>query len=130
MAARFTSEPGITGSESLAACGIILVEGFNDVIGLDNLGVPSSAIMSNMITEQQVTKVERWARSLASNRVTILFDAKWTEGGEERQAELVARIPPDTTAFPVFPSYDLRRQYDVIEAVASHTDAPVPQLAS
>lgn len=84
-------EPGYR--ETIAACGIIIVEGFNDVIGLDNLGVPSSAIMSNKITEQQVAKVERWARSLASNRVTILFDAdpEGDEGAKEAHWLLAQR---------------------------------------
>ena len=60
--------------------------------------------------------------------ITILFDATWTEDGVQVHADLVARLPPDTTAFPVFPSYDLRRQYDVIAAVAANSDAPVPRL--
>jgi aminoglycoside phosphotransferase (APT) family kinase protein len=64
--------------------------------------------------------------------VSILFDASWTEGGhtdgERVHAELVARIPPDNTAFPVFPSYDLERQAAVMAAVGAHTHAPVPRL--
>lgn len=65
-------EPGFR--ESIAACGIIVVEGFNDVLGLDRLGVPSVAIMSNKITEHQVAKVERFAKMLAGGKVTLLFD--------------------------------------------------------
>jgi aminoglycoside phosphotransferase (APT) family kinase protein len=60
--------------------------------------------------------------------ITILFDATWTEDGEQVHADLVARMPPDNDAFPVFPSYDLRRQYDVIAAVAANSNAPVPRL--
>jgi len=44
-------EPGYR--ESIARHGIIVVEGFNDVISLDNLGIPAVAIMSNRITERQ-----------------------------------------------------------------------------
>jgi len=66
-------EPGYR--EAIAQQGIVVVEGFNDVIGLDNLGLPAVAIMSNKITEQQVDKVERWAKQLASGKVTLLFDA-------------------------------------------------------
>jgi hypothetical protein len=51
-----------------------VVEGFNDVIGLDNLGVPSLGILSNRITEQQVEKIARWAKQLASGRVMLMFD--------------------------------------------------------
>ena len=66
-------EPGYR--EAIARCGIIVVEGFNDVIGLDAIGVPALAIMSNKITEPQVAKIERFARLLAGGKVTLLFDA-------------------------------------------------------
>src|SRR5207248_9527338 len=42
-------EPGYR--DLVATCGIIDVEGFNDVIGLDNIGVPAVAMMSNRKTE-------------------------------------------------------------------------------
>jgi 5S rRNA maturation endonuclease (ribonuclease M5) len=67
------NEPGYR--ESITACGILVVEGFNDVLGLDALGVPAVAIMSNKITEEQVGKVERFARMLAGGKVSLLFDA-------------------------------------------------------
>jgi len=60
--------------------------------------------------------------------ITILFDATWTDGDERVHADLVARMPPAADAFPVFPSYDLRRQYDVIAAVAEASDTPLPKL--
>ena len=66
-------EPGYR--ESIAAHGILVVEGFNNVIGLDSIGVPAVAILSNKITEEQVAKVERFARMLAGGKVSILFDA-------------------------------------------------------
>jgi len=61
--------------EFIAKHGIVVVEGFNDVIGLDNLGIPAVAVMSNKITNEQVAKVERWARTFAGDKVTLLFDA-------------------------------------------------------
>ena len=54
--------------------GLILVEGFNDVINLDNLGVPALAIMSNRMTETQGEKVIRFAKQLGINRVNLMFD--------------------------------------------------------
>lgn len=65
-------EPGYR--DIVAHCGPIIVEGFNDVIALDTLGVPAVAIMSNKITVEQVTKIERWSRQLAQGRVSLLFD--------------------------------------------------------
>ena len=84
---RFPPRPGTVRRSTPAAwrspavarrsprCGIIVVEGFNDVIGLDAIGVPAVAIMSNKITEQQIAKVERWSKNLAGGKVTLLFDA-------------------------------------------------------
>ena len=42
--------------------------------------------------------------------------------------QLAVRIPPAEAAYPVFRSYDLRMQYDVMAAVGAHTDVPVPPL--
>jgi hypothetical protein len=65
-------EPGYR--EFIAKNGLVIVEGFNDVIGLDNLGVPALGILSNRITEQQVEKLVKWAKQLAGGRVTLMFD--------------------------------------------------------
>jgi hypothetical protein len=67
-------EPGYR--ESIARHGIIVVEGFNDVIGLDNLGIPAVAVMSNRMTEMQGDKVAMWAKQLANGRVTLMFDCE------------------------------------------------------
>lgn len=76
-------EPGYR--EAIAKHGIIVVEGFNDVIGLDNLGIPAVGIMSNRITEAQIEKITRWSRQLAGGKVTLLFDCEPTgdEGAKE-----------------------------------------------
>ncbi len=57
--------------------------------------------------------------------VTILFTAD-SPGHESRR--LVARLAPDDDAYPVFPTYDLALQCSVMEAVATHTDVPVPEI--
>ncbi len=67
------NEPGYR--DILAHCGPIIVEGFNDVLALDQLGIPAVAIMSNKITVEQIAKIERWSRQLAQGRVSLLFDA-------------------------------------------------------
>ena len=65
-------EPGYR--ETIARYGIIVVEGFNDVLGLDALGVPAVGIMSNKITEEQVAKIVRFAKNLSNGKVTLMFD--------------------------------------------------------
>ena len=57
---------------------------------------------------------------------TLLFEAEWEEDGRARQRSLVARVPPDTSAVPVFPSYDMERQFRVMRVVEQHTSVPVP----
>ena len=57
---------------------------------------------------------------------TLLFDATWNEAGERSTHELVARVAPDPAAVPVFPTYDMRKQFDTMRLVAERTDVPVP----
>jgi aminoglycoside phosphotransferase (APT) family kinase protein len=59
---------------------------------------------------------------------TVLFRASWTAGGTDYDERLVARIAPAAADVPVFPSYDLPGQFQVIEAVATHSDVPVPKV--
>lgn len=65
-------EPGCR--ECVAEHGIVVVEGFNDVIGLDNLGIPAVGLCSNRMTEEQADKIHRWSRQLADGKVTLLLD--------------------------------------------------------
>lgn len=78
------NEPGYR--EAIASFGIVVVEGFNDVIGLDAIGVPAVAIMSNKLTEYQVAKIDRFAKGLAGGTVTLLFDAEGAGDDGAREA--------------------------------------------
>lgn len=60
--------------DALRELGLIVVEGSNDVIALDALGVPSVGLCSNMMTDAQVKKIVRWAKELAGGIVTLMFD--------------------------------------------------------
>jgi len=59
---------------------------------------------------------------------TLLFDAEWARDGARRPQRLVARVAPDTADVPVFPSYDLDRQYQAIGLVDRLTAVPVPPV--
>lgn len=59
---------------------------------------------------------------------TVLFDVCWHEGLSEHTDQLVARLAPDPDAAPLFPVYDLERQYRVMESVARNSTVPVPPL--
>jgi hypothetical protein len=67
-------EPGYR--EFINQHGLIIVEGFNDVIGLDNLGIPALGIMSNRMTEPQGEKIVRFAKQLGISRVNLMFDCE------------------------------------------------------
>ena len=77
-------EPGYR--EFITQHGLIIVEGFNDVIGLDNLGVPALGIMSNRMTEQPGEKVVRFAKQLGVTRVNLMFDCEATGVDGAREA--------------------------------------------
>lgn len=61
---------------------------------------------------------------------TMLFRASWTDDdtGQPRTEDLVARLAPDEHDVPVFPEYDLRRQFEVLRTVAELTSVPVPRV--
>ena len=76
-------EPGYR--EFIQKHGLIIVEGFNDVIGLDNHGIPALGIMSNRMTETQGEKITRFAKQLGIDRINLMFDCDepGTEGAKD-----------------------------------------------
>jgi aminoglycoside phosphotransferase (APT) family kinase protein len=59
---------------------------------------------------------------------TVLFGASWNTDGERREQDCVLRLPPDPTAEPVFPVYDMERQYRAMQLVGERAGVPVPPL--
>jgi aminoglycoside phosphotransferase (APT) family kinase protein len=43
-------------------------------------------------------------------------------------ARLVARLAPDASSVPVFPTYDLEKQFLVLDHLARHSEVPVPRV--
>lgn len=60
--------------EQVQKLGLLLVEGPNDVIRLDTLGVPSVALCSNNITREQAEKAAMLAKELGNGVVTVMLD--------------------------------------------------------
>ncbi|MCL2541680.1 MAG: phosphotransferase family protein [Nocardioidaceae bacterium] len=60
---------------------------------------------------------------------TVMLGVAWTQDGAERTGEYVARVAPAEQDIPVFSSYDLQAQYDVIRLVGELTDVPVPAVS-
>jgi aminoglycoside phosphotransferase (APT) family kinase protein len=57
---------------------------------------------------------------------TLLFDVTWAEDGRRRTASMVARVAPDLADVPVFPTYDMDHQFQLIQVVERGTSVPVP----
>lgn len=57
---------------------------------------------------------------------TIMFDAVWSDAHGRAGHDLVARVAPDMSDVPVFPTYDLGAQFDVMRLVERNSDVPVP----
>ena len=60
--------------ESLDRHGLIVVEGANDVIALDGLGLAAVGLCSNRATQHQIEKIMRFANQAAHGCVTLLPD--------------------------------------------------------
>jgi aminoglycoside phosphotransferase (APT) family kinase protein len=59
---------------------------------------------------------------------TLLFTARWVEGGASIDRRLVARIEPPADAHPVFTHYDLGMQHRVMELVAEYMRFRCPRF--
>lgn len=58
---------------------------------------------------------------------TLLFEATWRDGGARHTQACAARLRPDPLALPVFPLYDLERQFRVMRLVGERSAVPVPR---
>ncbi|WP_158883680.1 phosphotransferase family protein [Amycolatopsis anabasis] len=59
---------------------------------------------------------------------TVLFDATWQESGARRTRPLVARVAPEPSTLPVFPVYDMQRQFRVMRTIRACSRIPVPAV--
>ncbi|MDT5015566.1 MAG: hypothetical protein QOD39_1726 [Mycobacterium sp.] len=57
---------------------------------------------------------------------TIILTGRWDEDGQHREQKWVARVAPALEDVPVFSSYRMDHQFDVIRLVGETTDVPVP----
>ena len=76
--------------ESLDQHGLIVVEGPNDVIRLDCLGLTAVGLCSNRATDEQIAKLIRFARQTAGGRIALMPDLD--DEGEAGAKELLWRL--------------------------------------
>jgi aminoglycoside phosphotransferase (APT) family kinase protein len=77
--------------------------------------------------EPQVT-VESGVDSNGMSSETIILTGRWEADGQAHEEKWVARVAPTEQDVPVFTSYRMDHQFDVIRLVGELTDVPVPQV--
>lgn len=59
---------------------------------------------------------------------TLLFDIDFQQNGAAQQLHCVARLPPDAASIPVFPVYDLHKQFHAMRIARERSAVPVPRM--
>ncbi|HKA05361.1 MAG TPA: phosphotransferase family protein, partial [Acidimicrobiales bacterium] len=83
------------------------------------------AWLAGRVDEPEISELEIPPTNGMSSE-TVMFDASWREGDGRSTQACVLRLPPDDAAAPVFPRYDMERQYRAMQLVARHSNVPVP----
>ena len=76
--------------EFMSEHGIVVVEGFGDVLGLDSLGVPAFGVYDLDVSDEQVKGITRLAREFGSNQVKLMFSVN--ERGDRRAKEALWKL--------------------------------------
>ncbi|MEB3032137.1 phosphotransferase family protein [[Mycobacterium] nativiensis] len=59
---------------------------------------------------------------------TIMLTGRWKAHGDPVEQRWVMRVAPAEEDVPVFPTYRLDHQFEVMRLVGAHTDVPVPKV--
>ncbi|WP_280294062.1 phosphotransferase family protein [Nocardia abscessus] len=97
---------------------------------LDALTGDLARWLDTKVSADELPRVSELSRpqSGGMSSTSILFDAEWRAGGRTERGSFVARMAPEAGSFPVFETYDLATQYQVMAGVAAATDVPLPGL--
>lgn len=75
--------------------------------------------------ELEISELSAPAATGFSNE-TILFDARWVQGGEKREEEFVLRVKP--SGYTVFLESEFEAQYEVMKTLYERSDVRVPKI--
>jgi aminoglycoside phosphotransferase (APT) family kinase protein len=81
--------------------------------------------LDGRVDDPEITELEVPPSNGMSSE-TVMFEASWRERGRRWSEACVLRLPPDPAAAPVFPRYDMERQYLAMQLVAHESTVPVP----
>lgn len=84
-----------------------------------------STVMPGGITPD--VTVESGVDTTGMSSETIILTGRWDDGGPVEQ-RWVARVAPTAEDVPVFQTYRLDQQFEVMRAVGELTDVPVPRM--
>ncbi len=59
---------------------------------------------------------------------TIMLSGRWVQDGAEVQRRWAMRVAPTAQDMPVFPTYRLDHQFEVMRWLGEHTDIPIPPV--
>lgn len=85
-----------------------------------------SSVMPGGVTPE--ITVESGVDSNGMSSETIMLTGRWEENGEPKEQKWVARVAPTQDDVPVFSSYRLDHQFEVMRQVGELTDVPVPNV--
>ena len=85
-----------------------------------------STVLPGGVTPQITVESGIDANGMSSE--TIILTGRWDDDGRQREEKWVARVAPTAEDVPVFSSYRMDHQFDVIRLVAEKTDVPVPRV--
>jgi aminoglycoside phosphotransferase (APT) family kinase protein len=104
-----------------------LVHSSRDVSTLpDVMSTWLSTVMPGAVAPQITVESGVDANGMSSE--TIILTGRWDEDGQHREEKWVARVAPAAQDVPVFSSYRMDHQFDVIRLVGEKTDVPVPRV--
>jgi aminoglycoside phosphotransferase (APT) family kinase protein len=85
-----------------------------------------STVLPGEVTPQVTVESGIDANGMSSE--TIVLTGRWDDGGTPVEQRWVARVAPTAEDVPVFPSYRLDHQFEVMRRVGELTDVPVPTV--
>jgi len=98
----------------------------------DNSTLPSvmSQWLATVLPEGAVpdVTVESGVDANGMSSETIILTGRWQQDGRPTEQRWVARVAPSAADVPVFPTYRLDHQFDVMRLVGELTDVPVPRV--
>ncbi len=98
--------------------------------GRDTAAIPallSQWLAAELGTAPEIT-VESGVDSNGMSSETIILTGRWTQDGEPVEQKWVARVAPTEQDVPVFSSYRMDRQFELLRLVGELTDVPVPAV--